>query len=175
MSATKSTIDLKDLNALGLHPEHPQRAWVVVEQPKGERTRYSYDPVARTFVGTEFDSLISRRRFTGVYGWIGGSGLPPEPHFDVLMFTDETPTFGSVIAGFICGMFMRGDGDHKFVAVDDAWSRRMLRNDILALPRESLAELLAVYPMVDVRLGEGWFGGDHAHEYLRTRQPQLHR
>lgn len=164
-----------DINALRLHPEHPGTAWVVVEQPKGERTRFSYDPVTRAFVGSDFDSLLWHRKFSGVYGWIGGTGLPPDPHFDVLLFTDETPTFGAVLRGQVCGMFMRGDGDHKFIAVDEAWSRRMRRDDILALPRDSLVELLAVYPQVDARQGEGWFGGDYARAYLAAQQPQSDR
>lgn len=74
-----------DINGLTLHPEHPNKAWVVIEQPKGERLRFAYDPVARQFHTTDFQSLIWVRKFSGAYGWIGGSGLPPDPHFDVLL------------------------------------------------------------------------------------------
>lgn len=175
MRLSESDVGAKSIGALRLHSEHPRRAWVVVEQPKGERTRFSYDPVTDAFVATDFESLLWHRNFSGVYGWIGGTGLPPDPHFDVLLFTDGTPTFGAILEGHICGMFMRGDGDHKFIAVDEAWSQRMRRNDILALPRESLVELLAVYPKVDAARGEGWFGGDHARAYLAANDPQRDR
>jgi len=161
------------INSLGLHPAFPERVWAVIEQRKGEPQRVAYDPVSQLFHLTETRSLLHVRGFSGVYGWIGGTGIPPDPHFDVLMFTDLDPQPGAVLDGVICGVFFRGDGDHKFVAVDDRWVARMPRPDLSALPQDSYTELLRLYPRVDETKGEGWFGADAAIEYLETHRPNL--
>lgn len=51
----------------------------------------------------------------------------------------------------------------------------MLRADILALPRESLFELINVYPEVEPTLDEGWHGAEYARWYLGNKQPQVDR
>ncbi|HEX7327415.1 MAG TPA: hypothetical protein VF428_02615 [Casimicrobiaceae bacterium] len=162
-----------DINTLALHPRHPERAWVVVEQRKGEPQRFAYDPVARMFVVTEWRSLLHVRGFRGVYGWIGGTGIPPDPHFDVLLYTDSDPQPGAILDGAICGVFFRGDGDHKFLTVDDAWAGRMAKIDLSALPAEVIAELNNLYPRFDPTRGEGWFGADVAVAHLRDNHPGL--
>jgi len=35
-----------DINSITYHPEYPQKAWVVVEQPRNEPERFVYDPVS---------------------------------------------------------------------------------------------------------------------------------
>lgn len=162
-----------DINSLQLHPRFPERVWVVVEQRKGERQRIAYDAVAQTFVVTERLSLLHVRGFRGVYGWLGGTGIPPDPHFDVLMLTDSDPQPGAILEGAICGVFFRGDSDHKFVAVDDAWASRMTKLDLDALPGDVRSELLGLYPVVDPSKGEGWFGAKAAIAYLRANPPKL--
>lgn len=157
------------LSQLKLHPQHPDRVWVVVEQPKGEARRLGYDPDSETFRPTGFLSLVHARGFGGVYGWIAGTGLPPGPHFDVLLFTDRHPVAGEVLEGFTCGVFMRGDGDHKFVAVDDAWRARMAAPTLGSLPPGAMDELRRLYPRVGE--GEGWHESDVATAYLRERPP----
>lgn len=73
-----------DFRSVTLHPEHPQKVWVIVEQPRDEPDRFGYDPVSQSFYRTPYKSLLFARGFSGVYGWIGGSGIPPDLHYDVI-------------------------------------------------------------------------------------------
>lgn len=153
-----------DFHSLALHPEFPQKVWVVVEQPRNEPNRFSYDPVSQTFARSSSKSLLYDRGFGGAYGWIGGSGVPPGPHHDVLLFTRRSPSVGEVLLGHICGVFLRNDHDHKFVAVDDEIRGEMGKADISALDRVFYDELIRLYPRIDE--GEGWFGAEVAVSYL---------
>jgi len=156
-------IDL-DLNSISLHPAFPQKVWVIVEQPRNEPHRFSYDPASETFSHTSSKSLLYDRGFSGVYGWIGGSGIPPGPHHDVLLFTRQSPSVGSILVGHICGVFLRQDNDHKFVAIDDEIRDTMTTADLSSLDKVFYDELLRLYPRVDE--GEGWYGAEVAFSYL---------
>ena len=153
-----------DLNALELHPEFPRKVWVVVEQPRNEPQRLSYDPASQTFSRSSHKSLTYDRGFSGVYGWVGGTGTPPAPHHDVLLFTKQFPVPGEILLGYICGVFLRQDRDHKFVAVDDDIRRSITTADLSALENALYDELLRLYPRIDE--GEGWFGADVAFVHL---------
>ena len=157
-----------NLNSFTLHPEFPQKVWVIVEQPRNEPYRFSYDPVRQTFSRSLHKSLIYDRGFSGVYGWIGGTGVPPTPHHDVLLFTKLFPAVGEILVGYICGVFLRQDNDHKFVAVDDQIRRTMTATDLSSLDRAFYDELLRLYPRVHE--GEGWFGAEVAFSHL-LKQP----
>jgi hypothetical protein len=157
-----------DFNSIALHPEFPQKVWVIVEQPRNEIYRYYYDPVNKTFSRSSYKSLTYERGFSGVYGWIGGSGVPPAPHHDALLFTRQFPSFGNILVGYICGVFLRQDNDHKFIAIDDEIRRNMTKADLPFLDKVFYDELLRLYPRVDE--GEGWFGAEVAFSYL-LKQP----
>jgi len=152
------------LNSIVLHPEFPQKAWVIVEQPRDEPYRLCYDPLSETFSPTAYRSLVHERGFSGAYGWIGGCGTPPGAHFDVLLLTGQTPACGDILLGHVCGVFVRRDGDHKFVAVDDGIRQGMPAADLAALDEIRRQELLRLYPRVGE--GEGWFGSKIAFSYL---------
>ena len=154
-----------DINSIGLHPEYPEKVWVIVEQPHGEPYRYQYDPLSQTFSSTAKKSLGYERHCTGVYGWIGGTGLPPAPHHDVILLTRQSVPVGKVLLGTICGVFLRHDNDHKFVAVDDEIGRSMAKMDLSSLDETLVNELRGLYPRIGE--GEGWFGAEVAHTYLR--------
>lgn len=140
-------------------------AWVVVEQPRDEPYRMSYDPASETFSRSSYLSLDHKKGFSvGVYGWIGGSGLPPEPHHDVILLTRQSPFCGDILLGHICGVFLMKSNDHKFVAVDDEIRRGMATADMASLDKISRDELMRLYPRVDE--GEGWFGAEVAFSYL---------
>jgi len=158
-----------EITALTLHPNHPEQAWIVVEQPRGEPYRLQINPQDGTFTRTEHLSLIYKRGFHGVYGWIGGTGCPPAPHFDVLLLTHQAPQPGEVIHGFICGMFKRRDGDHKFVAVDDQIRAEIPRADLNALKKPAFEDLLCLYPLIGQ--DEGWYSAEVARSYLNNNQP----
>jgi inorganic pyrophosphatase len=153
-----------DFNSITLHPDFPQKVWVIVEQPRNEPHRFSYDPASQTFFRSSHKSLIFDRGFSGVYGWIGGSGVPPAPHHDVLLFTNQFPAVGEILVGHICGVFLRQDNDHKFVAVDDGIRRNMTTADLSSLDKAFYEELVRLYPRVDE--GEGWFGREVAFAQL---------
>jgi inorganic pyrophosphatase len=155
---------MMDLNSINLHPEFPQKVWVIVEQPRNEPHRLSYNPANQTFSRSQHKSLIYDRGFSGAYGWIGGTGVPPAPHHDVLLFTKQFPTVGEILLGHICGVFLRQDNDHKFVAIDDPMRQNMTTVDLSALNQGLLDELLRLYPRVEE--GEGWFGAQVAFSHL---------
>jgi hypothetical protein len=157
-------IIIMDFNSLTLHPEFPQTVWVIVEQPRNEPQRFSYDPASQTFSRSSHKSLIDDRGLSGVYGWIGGSGVPPAPHHDVLLFTKQFPAVGEILIGHICGVFLRQDKDHKFVAMDDEIRRNMTTADLSSLDPTFYEELVRLYPRVDE--GEGWFGREVAFSHL---------
>jgi len=136
-----------------------------VEQPRDEPIRLAYDPESQTFKPTLYKSLIHHRGFQGCYGWIGGSGIPPQPHFDVLFLTDRGTAPGDVLEGYICGVFIRRDGDHKFVVLDAKLRHTVLSPDLSALDKSTCENLTSVYP--EIGEGEGWFDAKFAQEYLR--------
>lgn len=152
-----------------LHPEFPEKVWVVIEQPRNEPYRFAYDPLTGTFARTTYKSLIYDRGFSGAYGWIGGLGTPPEPHYDVILFTQQNPQPGDILLSYLCGMFYRGDGDHKFVAIDSQLIGTVTRPDLATLDQTSYGELMALYPHVGEK--EGWRGVEEAIAYLKTHKP----
>ena len=154
-----------DARSVPLHPDFPRLAWVVVEQPRSEAFRMAFDPATGRFSRCAHGSLFHARGFaSGDYGWIGGSGTPPAPHHDVIFLTDRPAACGEIRLGHVCGVFLRQDGDHKFVAVDDELRRNMRTADLACLSDEQLQALRRLYPRVDE--GEGWFGADAAHARL---------
>ena len=159
-----------DINSISLHPQYPDKVWVIVEQPRDEPFRFRYDPISQTFSRTSHKTLGYERGVNlGVYGWIGGSGIPPEPHHDVILVTRQSPRVGSVLLGYICGVFLRHDNDNKFVAVDDAIGLGIAKVDIECLDEIFHQQLLQIYPRIGEGEGEGWFGAQIAYTYLRKK------
>ena len=157
-----------DINSIVLHPEFPQKVWMIVEQPRNEPYRWSYDPQRGTFSRLTSKSLFYDRGFTsGVYGWIGGSGIPPGPHHDILLLTRQFPSCGDILLGHICGVFLRQDNDHKFFAVDNEIKQDMKTADIASLDEAYYQELLRLYPIIGK--GEGWYGAEVAFLHLRNK------
>jgi hypothetical protein len=66
--------------------------------------------------------------------------------------------------GHICGVFLRQDNDHKFVAVDDDIRRSMKTADLMSLDEAYYDDLLRIFPKIDE--GEGWYGAEVAYSYL---------
>ncbi len=155
---------MMDFSSVTLHPEFPQKVWVIVEQPRNEPDRYSYDPVSKSFYRRAYKSVAYARGFSGVYGWVGGSGIPPEPHHDVFLFTNQSPSFGDILAGYICGVFIRQNNDHKFIAVDDEIRSVMVTADLSSLQTNLYDEMLRLYPRIDD--GEGWHNAEIAFSHL---------
>ena len=160
---------IDNLRQLSLHPEYPDKAWIVIEQPPGELFRIQFNPVNNSFERTVLRSLVYERGFSGAYGWIGGTGLPPAPHFDVLLFTRLDLKPGDIIPGHICGVFLHNSGDHKFVALDDVHLAFFGTNDLHGLPPDTQSELFGVYPRVGA--DEGWYGCPFARDFLVHNQP----
>jgi hypothetical protein len=158
---------MTDLATLAVHPGFPVQVWVVVEQPAHEPYRLAYHPGAGTFVRTAVRSLSHARGWRGAYGWIGGLGQPPGPHFDVFLLTPLAWEAGAVVPAALCGIFYRRDGDHKLLALDAALRPTVPAADLAALDPAMQADLYRLYP--DVGPGEGWRGADEARAYLRRR------
>jgi hypothetical protein len=96
------------------------------------------------------------------------SGIPPAPHHDVLLFTNQSPSFGDILAGHICGVFIRRNHDHKFLAVDDVIRSVMVTADLPSLQKDLYDEMLRLYPRIDE--GEGWYNAETALAQL-LKQP----
>ena len=157
------------LASLDRHPQFLDRVRIVIEQPWHEPRRITYDAERDAFVRTDARSLLHARDFTGAYGWIAGTGMPPGMHFDCLLLTARTPCPGDMLEGLVCGAFFRIDGDHKFVAVDpDAWDQTG-PPDLSMLPPGRREELTGLYPRVEE--GEGWVGRERAVGHLRSCAP----
>ncbi len=154
-----------DFRTLTRHRSFPDQVWVVVEQPAHELYRLTYDPGQGAFVRTGVRSLTHARGFSGAYGWIGGLGMPPGPHFDVLLITRTAWEAGALVPAYLCGVFYRGDGDHKLLALDVALRPTVATLDLLALDLLDQAQLYRLYP--EVGPGEGWHGGVEARAYLQ--------
>lgn len=157
------------IKTVTLHPDFPAQIWVVVEQPRNEPYRFSYNPASDTFTRTTCKSLLYDRGFSGAYGWIGGLGAPPEPHYDVLFLTAQNPQPGDIVLGYICGVFYRRDGDHKFVALDTQLRSTVVQADLTALDKAIYDELMRLYPQVGEK--EGWYGAEEAFSYLKQNKP----
>lgn len=151
------------------HPDHPRRAWVVVEQPRDEPLRLAYRPEDGTFRPDGKRSLLFARGFDGAYGWIVGFGEPPELHFDALVLTAARPRPGDVLEVAVSGLFRHAAGDHKIVTIDLRDPPRYGVSDLFALPEAVQTMIRGIYPRVDE--GEGWFGADEARALLATGRP----
>lgn len=151
---------------LTLHPGIPATMWIVVEQPPHEERRLKYDPDLGAFVPTGQRSLSFVRAFPGAYGRIGGLGAAPQRHADVPLVTASHLCAGFVAAGRVTGLFVRGDGDNKLVALDEGPATSPAQLDLLTLDRTLWAQITRVYP--EVGPGEGWHGARSARAYLMS-------
>ena len=151
------------------HPRHPELAWVVIVQPRGERHRLEFREQRGTFVSTEDESHLYRQRFKGARGWVAGFGEPPAPHLPVLVLTNAQPQPGDVLEARIAGLFRHADGDHELLAIDVHEPPPHGAVDLRDLPTPTLAMLDRLYPEVGV--GEGWFGVEEARTFLAAGVP----
>ena len=142
------------------------RVRVIVEQPRHERHRLCFDPGTGTFVRTPDVALLFERGFNGCYGWIDGSGTPPQPHWDVYVCTEVDAQPGERLDAALCGVFIRADGDHKFVALGSDLIAVGIQPELAALPDRRLANVYALYPAVGP--DEGWRGASFAADLVRT-------
>lgn len=140
---------------------------MIVEQTKKYRKRMYYDAKSNTFMEREYDYLGYARNFIQPYGWIKESGTPPKPHWDVILMSDNEFELGDEVCIKVIGVFMRNDGDHKFVAVET--SRDI--EDFSQLSDEEIEGLHGLYPRIDK--GEGWFDKERAEIVMNTFEKPL--
>ena len=129
---------------------------IIVEQTKEYKKRIAYDPKTNTFSEMENDCLFFHRGFTHPYGWLKGSGTPPEEHLDVFLLSQEKCSLGDELPVKIVGVFKRNDGDHKLIGI----SPEREETDFSQLPENEKEDLHRLYPRVDD--GEGWLGAEAA-------------
>ena len=130
--------------------------YMIVEQTAAYSMRMLYRPETGDFVPSEYASLFHARSFPYPYGWIEGSGTPPEPHWDCLLLSDGSFELGDRVEIRIVGVFRRRDGDHKYLAVETTRSV----SDYADLSDQEKEALRRLYPRTGE--GEGWFGRDTA-------------
>ena len=135
--------------------------YIIIEQTKEYKKRIAYDPATNTFSELEHDCLFFHRGFTHPYGWLKGSGTPPEEHLDVILLSQNDYSLGDELPIKIVGVFKRNDGDHKLIGI----SPERAENDFAQLPESEKTDLHNLYPRVDE--GEGWFGAEIAIEIIK--------
>ena len=134
--------------------------YIVIEQTKDYKKRIAYDPKTNTFSEMEHDCLFLLRGFTHPYGWLKGSGTPPEQHLDVFLMSHDNCSLGDELPIKIVGVFKRNDGDHKLIGI----SPEREETDFSQLPDYEKNDLHNLYPRVGD--GEGWFGAEVAKEII---------
>ena len=134
--------------------------YIIIEQTKEYTKRIAYDPLTNTFSEMENDCIFLHRGFTHPYGWLKGSGTPPEEHLDVFLLSVENCSLGDVLPIKIIGVFKRKDGDHKLIGI----SPEREETDFSFLPESEKNDLFRLYPKVYE--GEGWFGTETAKEII---------
>jgi len=132
----------------------------IVEQRRNDEYRNKYDVETGLFHKTEYKSLLFQRNYKGIYGWLKGYGSPPDHHLDVFTLTNRDFELGSIIDVKVIGVFIRNDGDNKFIAVEITRKE----NDIADLSKDEQLMLFNIYP--NVREGEGWYGQIRAMELI---------
>lgn len=150
-----------------LHRDHPETISIVIEQPRSEPWRIEYDAQTGQFHRSNHRALLHQRGFPGHYGWISGTGTPPGVHYDVFVLDDLPARPGDTREGTILVLFVRGDGDHKFLA--DARPTGTRGQDLSLLPPDEQRQIFQLYPRVDA--GEGWLGRAEAIDWLMTHPP----
>lgn len=133
---------------------------MIVEQTRWYSRRMVYHPETGTFSESEYASLMYVRNIRQPYGWIRESGTPPEPHWDVFLMTEDECELGEELPIRIIGVFLRGGGDHKFIAVRP--EREIYDYD--QLEDSEKEDLRRLYPRIDE--GGGWFGREEAERIL---------
>lgn len=118
--------------------------------------RMIYQPETGAFLASGYELLFHARSFSYPYGWIEGSGTPPEPHLDCILMSGGDFELGDRVEIKIVGVFKRADGDHKYLAVEASRDA----SDYTELTEAEKAALHRLYPRA--REGEGWFGRDEA-------------
>lgn len=131
-----------------------------IEQTNAYPKRMHYMPDTDTFEEKVHYSLSWERNVPQPSGWIKESGTPPCEHLDVIVMTDEPCELGDEIPVRVIGVFCRGDGDNKLVAVP----AERCENDIFELPGKESDDLHRLYPKIG--RGEGWFGAERAEKLI---------
>ena len=129
---------------------------MIVEQTYRYPMRMEFEPETNIFRESKYRSLMYERGFTKPCGWIKESGTPPQPHWDCILLADGEFALGDEVAIEVIGVFRRGDGDHKYIAVEA--TRGIC--DLSRITQDEREELCRLYP--NVREGEGWFGREMA-------------
>jgi len=133
---------------------------MIIEQTKKYQKRIVYNPKTNTFCESKYDSLFYARSLIYPYGWIKESGTPPQPHWDVILISNDDYELGDEVEINVIGVFIRNVGDHKYVAVTS--KSKIL--DLFSLPKIEIDNLKRLYPKIDN--GEGWFGHEMAEKCM---------
>ena len=140
---------------------------MIVEQTRDYPMRMEYDPQTGSFRETAYRALSLARGFTGPYGWIKESGTPPQPHWDCFLLSDGAFALGDEVEIEVIGVFMRGDGDHKYIAAE----KNSGINDLCQITDTQREQLHRLYPRIGE--GEGWFGKERAHWCMEHQEKAL--
>jgi len=154
-----------------IHPFHPHRAWVVVQQPKTEPYRVVFDGFTGRFVTTRDLSSLHARGFDGVFGWVGGLGETPGSGLGAFVLTAADPAPGEVLEVSVHGLRLDDDGGSALLAIDVRATPSHGAVDLHDLPAP-VRYLLDTLPAEH----EGrtrWLDGPAARDHLRLLHDDL--
>ncbi|MFO1051816.1 MAG: inorganic diphosphatase [Planctomycetota bacterium] len=153
---------------VGPGPRAPLAVHVVVEIPRGRRSKFELDPETGLFKLDRF--LFSATHYPGDYGFVPNTLADDGDPLDVLVMVNE-PTFtGCLIEARVLGVFHMidsGDADEKVLAVPENDPLFSTYRDLKDVPPHFLREVehfFSTYKQLEGRSVEpiGWEGVETA-------------
>lgn len=134
--------------------------YIIVEQTRKYKNRVVYDPAQNRFYESDRKCLFFERGFIYPYGWLEGTGTPPDEHLDIFLLSEQNCRLGDRIPVKIVGVFIRNDGDHKLISI----APERPENDFFELPDNEKNALFKLYSKA--KEGDGWFGFETAKKVI---------
>ncbi len=158
---------------VGPGPRAPAAVHVVVEIPRGRRSKFELDPATGLFKLDRF--LYSATHYPGDYGFVPGTLADDGDPLDVLVMVNE-PTFtGCLIEARVLGVFHMidsGDADEKVLAVPETDPLFATYRTLADVPPHFLREVehfFSTYKQLEGCAVEpiGWEGVEIAQQIVR--------
>ena len=136
---------------------------VVIEQPPQEKYRIKYNDKTKLFSRTSVPSYYYLRKFSWWYGWISGTGPPPNSHCDAILISEKNWDIGDIVTGYLIGVFTKKH-DYKYLIIEVEQAIKKNVFDLHDLPAIVLNELFRLYthPLPE----EKWLGKSIARKEL---------
>lgn len=165
---------LRDLMMISPGTDLPSVVNMIVEIPKGRRSKFEIDKATGMIKLDRY--LYSSSVYPGDYGFVPQTLAEDGDPLDILVMVNE-PTFsGCLIETRVVGLFKmldRGQNDYKVLGVPNADPLFKQITDLASVPAHFLREVehfFATYKQLEgvEIVPQGWSGPDSATEEVRT-------